>query len=344
MLILDGSHGEGGGQILRSALALSLITGQPFRIVRIRAGRAKPGLLRQHLAAVSAAAAVGAAEVEGAALGSQELTFRPSGVFPGEHRFAVGSAGSATLVAQTVLPALLCAGGPSVLRLEGGTHNPAAPPFEFLHRAFLPLVSRMGPRLTAELHRPGFYPAGGGELTLRIDPAPRLEPLDLVDRGAVRDVRIEAVVARLPVHIAEREADTATRELDLPSHAATVRELPAAYGPGNAVLVTIESDALTEVCAGFGQKGVSAEVVASGVADEARRYLTAEVAAGEHLADQLLLPLALARGGSFTTVPPSGHTTTNVDVIRRFLPVDFAVDDLGGGRWRIAARPAASPR
>lgn len=339
MLTLDGSHGEGGGQILRSSLALSLITGQPFRIVRIRAGRQKPGLLRQHLAAVSAAAEVGKAEVTGASLGSRELTFRPNAVHPGEHRFAVGSAGSATLVAQTVLPALLCAQGPSDLRLEGGTHNPAAPPFEFLSRTFLPLVSRMGPRLAAELHRPGFYPAGGGELTLRIDPAPRLEPLDLTERGPVRTVRVEALVAGLPVSIAEREVATVVDLLDLDPRAGTARELQSAYGPGNAVLVTVESAGLTEVFAGFGRRGVPAETVAAEAAEEAGRYLAADVAAGEHLADQLLLPLALARGGSFTTTTPSGHTTTNLDVIRRFLPVDFTVDDLGGERWSIAAHP-----
>ena len=335
MLTLDGSQGEGGGQILRSSLALSLITGQPFRIVRIRAGRQKPGLLRQHLAAVSAAAAVGKAEVQGAALGSGELTFRPSRITPGEHRFSVGSAGSATLVAQTVLPPLLIADAPSVLHLEGGTHNPAAPPFEFLERTFLPLLGRMGPKLEADLHRPGFYPAGGGKLTLRIDPSPRLKPLHLTERGPVRDVRVEAMVAGLPVSIAERETATALRLLDLPDESAEVHELSNAYGPGNAVLVTIASEALTEVFAGFGRRGVPAETVASEVAEEARRYLNSGAPVGEHLADQLLLPLALAKGGSFITSEPSGHATTNLDVIRRFLPVDFKVEEVAEGHWRV---------
>ena len=335
MLTLDGSHGEGGGQILRSSLALSLITGQPFRIIRIRAGRSKPGLLRQHLAAVSAAAAIGEAEVQGATLCSQDLTFRPGRLRPGEHRFSVGSAGSATLVAQTVIPPLLIADAPSTLQLEGGTHNPAAPPNEFLERTFLPLLTRMGPKLDADLHRPGFYPAGGGELTLRIDPASQLQPLHLTERGPVRDVRIEAMVAGLPVSIAERETATALRHLDLPEESAEARELPNAYGPGNAVLVTIESESLTEIFAGFGRRGVPAETVASEAAAEARRYLDSDVPVGEHLADQLLLPLALARGGSFVTSQPSGHTTTNLDVIRRFLPVDFKVEEVEEGRWRV---------
>ena len=320
MLTLDGSQGEGGGQILRSSLALSLITGQPFRIVRSRAGRSKPGLLRQHLAAVSAAAAIGQAEVQGATLCSQDLTFRPGRLRPGEHRFSVGSAGSATLVAQTVLPPLLIADAPSVLHLEGGTHNPAAPPYEFLERTFLPLLTRMGPKLNATLHRPGFYPAGGGELTLRIDPTAHLEPLHLTERGTVRDILIEAMVAGLPVSIAERETATARRHLDLPEESADARELPNAYGPGNAILVTIESEHLTEVFAGFGRRGVPAETVATEAAEEARRYLDSGAPVGEHLADQLLLPLALAKGGSFVTGQPSGHTTTNLDVIRRFLP------------------------
>ena len=162
MITIDGSAGEGGGQILRSSLALSLVTGQPFRMERIRAKRQKPGLLRQHLTAVEAAKAVGCAEVSGETLGSQTLDFRPGPVTPGNYRFAVGTAGSATLVLQTVLPALLTASDPSTLTLEGGTHNPLAPSFDFLDRCFMPLIHRMGPSVELELKRPGFFPAGGG--------------------------------------------------------------------------------------------------------------------------------------------------------------------------------------
>src|SRR2546422_6600320 len=153
MLTIDGSEGEGGGQILRTSLALSLVTGQPFRMERIRAKRQKPGLLRQHLTAVEAAKAVGCAEVVGAAMNSQMLEFRPAEVTPGNYRFAVGTAGSATLVLQTVLPSLLTASSRSTLTLEGGTHNPLAPPFEFLERSFIPVVNRMGPTVDLELKR-----------------------------------------------------------------------------------------------------------------------------------------------------------------------------------------------
>src|ERR1051326_3946650 len=189
MITIDGSQGEGGGQIMRTSLALSLVTGQPFRMEQIRAKRQKPGLLRQHLTAVEAAKTVGGAEVEGAALNSQTLEFRPRSVTPGNYRFAVGTAGSATLVLQTVLPSLLTASGPSTLTLEGGTHNPLAPPFDFLSCSFMPLIHRMGPSVELELRTPGFYPAGGGKFHARVEPAKRLSPLVLDERGALQSRR-----------------------------------------------------------------------------------------------------------------------------------------------------------
>src|SRR5258705_2280598 len=195
MLTIDGSFGEGGGQILRTALALSLVTGKPFRIENIRAGRKNPGLLRQHLTAVNAATEISRSEVMGAAIGSRELTFAPGSVVAGTYAFAVGTAGSTTLVLQTVLPALLVASGTSKVILEGGTHNPFAPPFDFLEKTFLPLVNRMGPQVTAELERPGFYPAGGGRMNVTVEPADALRELALPARGEVRARRAKAVVA-----------------------------------------------------------------------------------------------------------------------------------------------------
>src|SRR6476620_518674 len=166
VITIDGSVGEGGGQIIRNSLALSLVTGQPFRIVNIRAGRKKPGLLRQHLTAVQAANQIGDAAVDGAEMGSGEVVFRPEGIRAGDYRFAIGTAGSTTLVLQTILPALILAGAPSHLTLEGGTHNPLAPPFDFLAQTFLPHLARFGPTVTATLARPGFFPAGGGRLEI----------------------------------------------------------------------------------------------------------------------------------------------------------------------------------
>ena len=321
MLTIDGSLGEGGGQILRTALALSLVSGTPFTIEKIRGGREKPGLLRQHLTAVNAAVAVGEAEAEGATLGSQTLVFRPRAVKPGDYRFAIGTAGSTGLVIQTVLPALLIASGPSTLTLEGGTHNPAAPPFDFLERAFLPLVASMGPRVSAVLNCPGFYPAGGGRCTVSILPAARLEPLTLLERGAIKRRQARALVARLPRQIADRElAVVRTRLGWSEDELETVIVDGSAPGPGNVLLLEIESEHLTEIFCGFGEVGTRAESVAEHAAKEARRYLAAGVPVGVHLADQLLVPLALAGGGSFRTIGLSSHSRTNLDVIRLFLP------------------------
>lgn len=326
MLHLDGSAGEGGGQILRSALGLSLLTATPFTIDRIRAGRERPGLQRQHLAAVRAAADIGGADVRGAAVGSSVLTFKPGTVSPGIYTFAVGTAGSATLVLQTVLPALLSAAGPSTLTLEGGTHNPWAPPVDFLEKAFLPLLGRMGAKITTKLERRGFYPAGGGRFTVTIDPCPKLSRLDLPERGAVRGTRAWAIVSALPVSVAHRELKVVGRTLAVdPNRLKPVEELHP-VGPGNALIVEVESEHVTEVFSSIGEKRVSAEEVADRACGEVRRYLDAGVPVGEHLADQLLIPLALAGGGSFVTSPLSSHSTTNIGVIEQFLDRRFSVD------------------
>jgi RNA 3'-terminal phosphate cyclase (ATP) len=339
VLVVDGAVGEGGGQILRTALGLSLVTGTPFTIERIRAGRQKPGLLRQHLTAVEAARRVGEAEVEGATLGSQRVVFEPRRVRPGRHTFAVGTAGSATLVLQTVLPALLVASEPSTIDLEGGTHNPWAPPFDFLARTFLPLVGRMGPRVTATLERAGFYPAGGGRFTVRIEPVPALAPLELTDRGEVRSIVARATVAGgLAESIAERELAVVRERLGLDRVDARVVQENDSLGPGNVVTVDVESEHVTEVFTGFGERGVRAEAVAERVARDVARYLHARVPVGEHLADQLLIPLALAGGGAFTTLDLSSHATTNLGSVRAFLDRQFDVEPAGAGTVRVGLR------
>lgn len=316
---IDGSAGEGGGQILRTALALSLVTGEAFRIRNIRAGRRKPGLLRQHLTAVRAAIDVGQAAADGAELGSTELVFRPTRIKPGAHRFAVGTAGSATLVLQTVLPALLTASEPSTLVLEGGTHNPFAPPFDFLDRTFLPLINQMGPRVSARLERPGFYPAGGGRFTVTVEPTAKLSPFDLLERGEIVHRQARALVAALPVAVGERELDVLQGRLSWPRECLAVDNLDPRYGPGNAVLVELGSREITEVFTGYGERGLQAEAVGEAVASEVKAYLAAGVPVGVHLADQLLLPLALAGGGAFRTMPLSRHSLTNLEVLRDWL-------------------------
>jgi RNA 3'-terminal phosphate cyclase (ATP) len=334
MLQIDGSHGEGGGQVLRTSLALSMITGTPFRMDNVRAGRTKPGLLRQHLASLRAAAAVCSARVTGDEVGSSAVSFEPGPVRAGEYHFVIGSAGSATLVLQTVLPALLRTEGPSSVRVEGGTHNRAAPCFDFLERAFGPLLVRMGAGLALTLERPGFYPAGGGVLQAQLTPAP-LGRLELLHATPVRARRASARVAGIPPSIAMRELEELAQKLDWPRETLRPQVLQAAFGPGNVVVVEIEREDVTEVFSGFGEKGRRAEQVAADVAAEVRAYLNADVPVGPHLADQLVLLLAIGAGGAFRTQAPSGHLRTQVEIIERFLGTRPRLLDEGDGRWRV---------
>lgn len=330
---LDGSQGEGGGQILRTALTLSMITGTPFRIEHIRAKRTKPGLLRQHLTAVLAAADVCGATVEGAIIGSQTLSFQPGPICAGNYTFAIGTAGSCTLVLQTVLPALWFADGPSQVTVSGGTHNSMAPPADFLSRAWLPLVRQMGVVTDLELKRHGFYPAGGGELIATVTPTSALTPISLTNRGEIRTIRAEAIVAGVPFSVAKRELERICSQITYVD--TKVRELPAREGPGNAVLIEIEHEGVTEVFTGFGEKGTPAEKVADRVARQARHYLASQACVGEHFADQLVLPLALAGGGTFTTTTPSEHLRTNAGVVEKFLPVACNIEQIDDHNWTV---------
>lgn len=318
MIIIDGAEGEGGGQVVRNALALSLVTGQPFRIGNIRGGRDKPGLMRQHLTAVEAALTIGGAMCEGASVGSTEIAFTPGRVTPGEYHFAVGTAGSTSLVLQTVLMPLLLADGPSRLVLEGGTHNMMAPPFDFIERAFLPVINRMGPQVSARLTRHGFFPRGGGRIEVDIVPG-KLSPIECIDRGALQLVSATALFAGLPFDIAEREIKAARAILsEWPEEAFAVRQLPEEQGPGNALLLEAVFEHGCEIVTGFGKLGVSAESLAKTAAQRMAGFLASDAFAGPYLADQLLLPFALGGGGSFTTVKLSQHSLTAANVIERF--------------------------
>jgi len=338
MIHLDGSAGEGGGQILRSSLSLSLVTGQPFRIDNIRAKRERSGLLRQHLTAVLAAVEIGGAEAQGASLGSKELSFHPGKIRPGTHCFKVGTAGSSTLVFQTILPALMTASGPSHITIEGGTHNQQAPPFDYLQKTFLPVVNRMGPRVEVHLERYGFYPAGGGCFSATIDPCEKFLPIELIDRGDTQGRSITAIVANLPRKIAKREIDTAIRLLNWDESCAEIIETQNSTGPGNIVQISLASSAITEMFSGFGRLAASAEFVASEAVRSARKYLASRAAASEHLADQLLLPFALAGGGVFSAERLNSHSRTNMQVISSFLPVEFVTTD-EEGRVRVEVKP-----
>jgi RNA 3'-terminal phosphate cyclase (ATP) len=318
MIEIDGSEGEGGGQVVRNSCALSLVTGQPFRITNVRGKREKPGLMRQHVTAIEAACRIGAATCEGVAVGSSEISFTPGRVTPGDYHFAVGSAGSTGLVFQTVLMPLLLAGGPSRLVLEGGTHNMLAPPFDFMAKAFVPVLRRMGAGIEMRLTRHGFYPRGGGRIEVDIVPG-ALTPIDCLDRGALKSVSATALFAALPSDIAEREIKTARKLLpDWPADAFAVRQLPDEQGPGNVMLLEAEFEQVTEIVTGFGKLGVSAESLAKTAAQRMAGFIASDAFAGPYLADQLLLPFAMAGGGSFTTVEPSQHSRTAADIIERF--------------------------
>jgi len=342
MISIDGSEGEGGGQILRTALTLSLLTGEPFRIDRIRAGRRQPGLLRQHLTAVEAAQQVGKAKVDGGQMGSTRLMFVPGTVCPGDYSFRVGTAGSATLVMQTVLLPLLLAGGGSRLTLEGGTHNPFAPPFDFLVRSYLPLLNRMGPRVTAELDRPGFYPAGGGRFKVEITPADRLQPFSLQERGVFKAQRARVLLARLSEEIGQRQARLLREGLG--EVETEVLRINNSAGPGNAVMAEVESEHVCAVFTGFGERGVPSEHVVRGVTVQVREYLAGTAPVEEHLADQLMLPMAVAGGGSYRATKVSLHARTNRGVIDRFLPGRIEILEANDGSAEFRFLPSGGCR
>lgn len=332
---LDGSRGEGGGQILRTALTLSMVTGRPFRIEHIRARRPKPGLLRQHLTAVQAAAVICQARVAGAEASSMVLEFTPGAIRGGDYRFAIGTAGSCTLVLQTLLPALWFADSESSLSVSGGTHNPAAPPADFLIRSWLPLMQAQGADMEIELLRHGFYPAGGGEVRARVRPIRALRPLRLNDRGELLGGKAIAVVAGVPVDVAKREL-ARVRALfgDLEEE---MRVLSSREGPGNVLMLELRYREATEVFSACGERGLSAEHVADRVARAARLFRNSTANVAEHLADQLILPMALAGEGTFATTTVSSHLRANREVIERFLAMEFreAVDH---GATRVEIR------
>lgn len=341
MIEIDGSVGEGGGQILRTSLALSMCTGQPFTLARIRARRAKPGLMRQHLTCVQAAAAVSGATVQGAAPGSTTLVFEPGAVKSGDYAFSVGTAGSCTLVLQTVWPALMLADAPSRLKLAGGTHNPMAPPFHFLERCYAPLLRRLGAGSELALRRLGFYPAGGGEIDVTIHPAAdTLRPFDLIERGDRVEAFAECLAPALPGAVARRELDALARALAWTPEQLRVPVVRQNEGPGNALMATLSHANVCELFTQFGEKGVSSEQVAQALAQEIRDYESSTAALGPHLADQWALPLALAvwrRGGEavYTCTELTDHATTNFAMIERFLPVRFETAQIDKG-WRVS--------
>ena len=330
MIEIDGSFGEGGGQLVRTAVALSAITGKGVRLQSVRAKRDKPGLAPQHLAAVRAVRSLCGAECAGLDLRSQAFTFAPSALRGGEFRFDVGTAGSVTLVLQALLPVLACAPGPSRVSVVGGTDIRAAPPFDYLCHVLLTLLGRMDIGVECRAIRRGYYPRGGGEVEVAVAPA-RPRPLAL--DATHRPLRIDGLahVANLPAHIAERmRAAALARLAAYPAHinAATLGGAEA-IGPGGAIVVWARTGQTVLGAGRVAQRGVRAETLG----DEAGAELAADLAAGAaldvHAADQVLVYLALAGSGSFTTREVTGHARTAMWLIEQFLPVRFEVGEAG---------------
>ena len=281
--------------------------------------------MRQHLTAVLAAQTICNAKVQGAELGASEFIFLPREIKGGEYEFAIGTAGSTALVAQSIIPALLHAKTPSTVVISGGTHALAAPVFEFLQQTYVPLLQQMGFKLEISLQRYGFFPAGGGKITIQTKPHQQLYPLHLLHRGTIKQLSAQTVFANIPGNIALREKETIQANMDWPETQVHIKELTRVSSQGNYILFTLEFDNVTHTISTLGEKRVSAEEVAKQACNTALAYLESNVTAGEYLADQLLLPMALVGEGSFTTVEPSLHSHTNMAVIKAFLKRDFQI-------------------
>lgn len=332
MLLIDGSQGEGGGQVLRTSLALSVICQQPIRITNIRANRSKPGLKAQHLKAVDAAAAISKAEVVGAALHSGEISFHPKEIRSGRYRLEIGTAGSTSLVLQTILVPLSLASSASTVSVSGGTHVPWSPCFHYLDVQWLPWLREMGFTASLALDRAGFYPQGGGRITASIRPVQNIRPLNLRNRGDLLRIRGLSAVANLPISIAERQKrqallrllkttwsgqpDLSIKLLTLNSHVkGTFLFLSAEFENGRACFTSL------------GELGKPAERVADQAVDDLLQFLSSDASIDQYLADQLLLPLSLAKSASvYHTACVTRHLLTNADIIQQFLPVRIQVE------------------
>lgn len=353
LLKIDGSTGEGGGQIIRTALSLSMLTGTPIEITNIRAGRAKPGLMRQHLMCVQASQQISDATVTGTHLGSTSFRFVPSGIKSGDYTFDIGSAGSTSLVLQTLLPALLFANADahskSTVTIKGGTHNPLAPTTDFLTESFVPALAKLGMQIGIELQQAGFAPIGGGSIKATITPFLRRAntlPLKLTERGELINIALVANVLNLDYDICKRElasAQTALVESGINSTLITTRSRKLhGIGEGNTcyakVIHTVDEPPThktgtqklhQEMFTLLGEKRSSAENMGSRLAGLVKRYLfNTDALVDEYLTDQLLLPLALSGGGEFSARMISGHTETQAWLIEQFLPVQIRFDTI----------------
>lgn len=334
--------GEGGGQVLRSSLTLSLLTQRPFTITNIRAGRPKPGLRPQHVAAVKAAQAVGQARVEGCNPGSERLEFNPDGIHAGEYRFDIGTAGSTSLVLQTVFLPLAFSGAPSRVVIEGGTHVPWSPTFEYLSRIWLPVMGSIGFSGSAHLIRAGYFPRGGGEVELRVHPAVISNGWNPERRDDLNEVTGISLSSNLPDHISRRQGDRMISRLQSAGLTVTIERahLPS-HGKGSALVIVEKTTPPLFGFSALGEEGKPAEQVADEAADDLLSFLGTTAVVDRYLADQVLVPLAIMEGTSaFTVERVTDHLITNAEIIRQFVDVQITIRPIEDGVSTVAIEPA----
>ncbi len=333
---IDGSYGEGGGQILRTALALSAILKKPFSIHHIRSNRKNPGLQAQHLEAVEASARITAAQTEGVTFGSQKIIFIPQRILPGDYQFEVKTAGSIPLLLQAIFLPLCLANEKSELTLVGGTHVPWSPSFHYLSEVLLPTLRWMGVSAKAAIEKWGFYPKGGGKIQLKIDPVGELKPISLTDRGSLKRVRGISAISHLPKHVAERQREQALRkiqrELKIEAEMITSYDVPS-NGPGSFVFLLAEYEKTFAAFSSLGAKGKRAEEVADEAVDSLKVFMESNGCVDPHLADQLVPFMAMAKGNAcFTTTQLTEHLLTNLWVTGHFFAVKAR-------KWGEVGRP-----
>lgn len=340
MIEIDGSFGEGGGQILRSALSLSCHLGKPFRIFNIRVGRRNPGLQPQHLTCVRAAQLISSAEVKGDSTGSLELSFIPDKVQAGQYRFDIGTAGSTSLVLQTVLLPLCLAQGESEVTITGGTHVPWSPPFHYLRHVFLPLLQKTGINIHLDIERWGFYPRGGGLIKASIRPVSFITPINIEQRGMLRAIKGISAVCNLPLDIGERQKAGSLEVLRSHGLEAEIEVLSVlCIGRGTFLFLVGEFEDSIVGFSSLGQRGKRAEDVGKEAAEEFIKFYSGGGSIDRQLADQIVLYLALSdRASSFTTQEVTRHLLTNIWVTKKFLDVMIKVEGEEGKMGKIRVR------
>jgi RNA 3'-terminal phosphate cyclase (ATP) len=347
MLEIDGSFGEGGGQVLRTALSLSCLLNKPFRIFNIRRGRKKPGLMPQHLMGIRSLKLISDAKVKGDSMGSTELLFEPNKVEAGDYFFDIGTAGSTSLLLQATLPPLIFTKNKSFLSLKGGTHVPLSPPFHYISEVFIPILNRLGIDVKAKIETYGFYPKGGGKVNVEIKPVDVIKGMKFLERGEIKRVHGLSGVGNLPLSIAERQRDAALKMLASHGVYAEIETLSVSTpGQGTFIFLKAVSDNCFAGFSSLGERGKKAELVGEEAAKNFMDYYSAPACLDHHLADQIVLFLAIAQGeSSFTTSEISGHLLTNLWVIEKFLCIHYRVEGEVGkpGRVTIKGEGQRSP-